>query len=405
MRVSRRTQVIAYLLCGLFSCQSNAAPNLQEVINIDGVTIFRDHQENDVFYYHKSARKLAERGNKPDFHYSVNRYLGNIQTGDSDAFWVRGVIKFSTRSGFLETDYEQVRQQLGLRYSVSARLLAAPVIDSYNRLVYATIESSKEQAFNGELEGGRARVDSTGESTGESTRISSDLSSNVPKGRIFAASYQRFTIGVSGNDANLFWDNFAHDNLTLSLAYGWNVSGKIQDESDNWVDSSYQINNSLPINVSAKTYPSLFKKNELWQRINHAYSSVKLMCYDFINEIESDLYYVNVELRFKTKRNQFYTQSIKFTADSDSFETDIDFALAGDIKQGYEYRIRRLSNQGELSKTEWIKSTTPWLDVSASGPYFEVPQHDKAQQLEQKTQYQQKSQYDQSQAELEEASL
>jgi hypothetical protein len=379
---TRQTKVIACLLCSLsvclFSGQSNAAPNLKEVINIDGVTVFRDHQDSDVFYYHKSARKLAKRDNKPDFHYSVNRYLGNIQTADSDAFWVRGVIKFSTRSGFLETDYEQVRQQLSQRYGVSARLLAAPVIDSYNRLVYTTIESSKEQAFNGELEGGQARD------------VSGDESANVvPSGRIFAASYQRFTIGVSGNDANLFWENFAHDNLTLSLAYGWSVSGKIQDESDNWVDSSYQINNSLPITVSAKTYPSLFSKNELWQRINHAYSSLKLMCYDFINAIESDLYYVNVDIRFKTRRNQFYSQSIKFTADDDAYETDIDFALAGDIRQGYEYRVRRLSNQGALSKTGWLKSTTPWLDVSATAPYFQAPQLDQAPQRNQSPQHQQ----------------
>jgi hypothetical protein len=376
MRANRQIQIVACLsyslfIC-LFSCKSNAAPDLKEVINIDGVTVFRDHQQSDVFYYHKSARKLAERNNKPDFHYSVNRYLGNLQTGDSDVFWVRGVIKFSTRSGFLETDYEQVRQQLSLRYGVAARLLAAPVVDSYNRLVYATIdapkgETSNEKAFNGELEGGQTHVGSA------------DESANTSTGRIFAASYQRFTIGVSGNDANLFWENFAHDNLTLSLAYGWTVGGKIQDESDNWVDSSYQINNSLPISVSAKTYPSLFSKNELWQQINHAYSSVKLMCYDFINVIETDLYYVNVDIRFKTKRNQFYTQSIKFTADSDSYETDIDFALAGDIKQGYEYRVRRLSNQGELSKTQWLKSTDPWLDVSATDPYFQAPQHKQSQ--------------------------
>jgi len=374
MPAVRRTQLIAWFVFALFVGQTNAAPNLKQVINIDGVTVFRDHQKSDVFYYHKSARKLAERDNAPDFHYSVNRYLGNIQTGDSDAFWVRGVIKFSTISGFLETDYEQVRQQLSQRYEVSASLLAAPVVDSYNRLVYATIENSNEQAFNGELEGGQTRVGAADEST------------NVSTGRIFAASYQRFTIGVSGNDANLFWDNFADDNLTLSLAYGWSVIGKIQDESDNWVDSSYQINNSLPISVSAKRYPSLFSKNELWQRINHAYSSVKLMCYDFINAIETDLYYVNVDIRFKTKRNQFYTQSIKFTADSDSYETDIDFALARDIKQGYEYRVRRLSNQGELSKTKWLKSTTPWLDVSATDPYFQAQQNDQAQtELEETT--------------------
>jgi len=339
-----------------FSYPMHAAPDLQRVTKIDGVTIIGDHEDSRIYYYLKSEKRLSERDGAPDFRYSVNRYIGKKLTGDEDAFWVRGVIKFSAESHFQNTDLQRISDQLASRESHSVVLKSAPILDSYNTLVYATIAQNESEPFAGELSGG------------ETTEFESDNEDDQALGqRVFGAQMQRFTIGLSGNDANLFWENFERNNLSLSLAYGWRINGVIKDQSDAWVPSSYQVSNSLPIQVSFEQYPQLFSKNELWQRVNFAHTGIKVMCYDFINLNNTDLYYVNVELRFMTLRGQHYTREVKFRADSDIYEQDIEFALANDTKDGYEFRIRRMTNEGEMIRTDWQSGTEAWLDVSLSG--------------------------------------
>ena len=342
------------LLAMLLSAPAAAKPDLQQIITIDGVTLVRDHQNHQVFYYLKSHKKLAVKNGMPDFNYAVNRYLGKQQTGDEGEFRVRGVIKFSVITSFIDTDYKQLTEKLEARYGGAITLKAAPIKDSFNRLVYATIEGQENQKFEGVLEGGHDR---------EEFKAQAENST----GRIFGSAHQRFTIGLAGKDANLFWENFARDNLSLSLAYGWTIDGVILDKNDQWVPSSYQVNDSLPIDVSIQKYPGLFTKNELWQNLQFAYTKLKIMCYDFINLEKTDLYYVNVEVRFKTMRDRNYVEEVKFTADGDLYERDISFELANDIKDGYQYRVRRLTSEGEMIRSKWQHSKTPWLDVSLSG--------------------------------------
>lgn len=346
-----------------------AAPNLQAVSNIDGVTIIADHENPRAFYYLKSSQHLATRENRPDFRYSVNRYIGKKVTGDEDVFWVRGVIKFSTESHFSQTNLSEIGKTLETRLGQPVTLAAAPIKDSFKKLVYATIDTKDNLDFSGELSAGL-----------ESQEVL-DSADDIRQ-RLFGSRKQRFTIGLSGNDANLFWENFERDNLSLSLGYGWTIPGVVKNENDEWIASEYQVNNSLPIRVSIQQYPQLFSKNELWQRVSFAHSGLKIMCYDFINLEHSDLYYVNVEVRFNTLRDQQYTKEVKFRAGTETYEQDISFELANDIKGGYQYRVRRLTNDGEMTRSEWINDAAAWLDVSLSAAALTELEKNQDEELE-----------------------
>lgn len=347
-----RSCAISALL--LFAQSVFAAPNLQDVRQFPGLIIFSDHLKSDTFYYIRNVKHLATKEQRPDFQYHLNRYLGHKQLGNQNEFWVRGVLKFATTSDTSQSSYQELKESLSLETNRNVKLLAAPVTDSYNKVIYATIESNEGENFNGELDGGHVSSVSSGKE-----------SSNDGK-KIFSSDAQRYTIGLTAHDAELFWQNFERDNLALSLSYGWSVKGVIKDASDEWVDSDYAIGNSLPITVSPKDYPELFKRNELWQRLQFAHRNLMVMCYDFINVENSDLYYVLVDVRFPTLRKQLYQESIKFTAGSGIYEKVIPFELANDIKEGYEYRVRRLSIDGQLTQSDWLKSSSAILDVSAS---------------------------------------
>lgn len=319
--------------------------------------IFGDHQQPDIFYYLRSSKRLVQQDQGPDFQYHLNRYIGHRQTGNKDQFWVRGVIKFSTTSDFEDSSYQAVREQLSSEIEGDAKLLSAPVSTSYNRLVYAKIESDDSSEYAGELAGGVVSGNDQMADQGNGAETEGTISGSLK---------QRYTIGLTALDAELFWENFHNDNLNLSLSYGWTVAGMILDANDHWVASQYQINDVLPITVSPREYPQLFNRNELWQRLQFTHSNLLVMCYDFINAQQTDLHYVLVQVRFPTLRDQYYSESTKFTAGSAEYEKTLKFQLANDIKKGYEYRVRRLAVDGRLTQTEWIASNNAMLDVSAS---------------------------------------
>jgi len=351
----RAITAVGLVTCCTLMNYALAAPNLQDVRVQPGLIIISDHQKRDVFYYLFTGKQLLKKNDAPVFIYHLNRYLGHQQTGNRDEFWVRGVIKFSTTAATEQGSFQKARQNLITQNKRTIKLLAAPVHDSYNRLIYATVESDGIEGTNGELEGGFV-----------SEQNSENPAAKDTQGTLYGSRVQRYTIGLTAHDAELFWEKFHDNSLILSLAYGWSVKGMIRDLNNQWVESEYAFGDTLSIDVSPSEYPDLFSRNELWQRLRYAHSNVLVMCYDFINAENTDLYYVAVELRFPTTRNQFYKESVKFTADSDSYEKSLSFKLANDIKQGYEYRVRRLTTEGELIQSDWMTSSNAFLDVSAS---------------------------------------
>jgi hypothetical protein len=342
----------------------SADPNLQDVTTIGGVKLFRDHQNKRVFYYLKAEKRLAQKDDLPDFHFDVNRYIGNVTTDDADAYWIRGVIKFQTSSAFIDTSYQALLDELSLRHGAGIDLRAAPVRDSYNKLVFETIADVEDGPNSGEFDGGL--ITSVDESGGEAPAEN--------KRRRFGSDRQRFTIGLESLDANFFWENFDRDNLILSLAYGWDVSGVIPDEEDGWTESTYSVANALPIEVSPSKYPSLFARNELWQKVKFAHSNVMVMCYDFINVEETDLYYVIVELRFETLGKGRYQEKVKFVANSHEYEKRIRFQLVNELETGYEYRVQRLFEDGTSADLGWQVGDKPFLDISMTVDELEARQ-------------------------------
>jgi len=354
--------VISLTIASMSLCLNlaQASPNLSSIKSFkefQGIKFFQDHKDENLFYYVETKKHLVIKDGKPKFQYVMNRFIGNRLTENKDEFSVKGIVKFQIETNSVNINQTKLQSLLNSIHPGKIILKRAPITNTFNKLTYALVNSIDGKEDNGEIDGGFVSDES------EDT-LSSKEEESTKKFNILAARKQRFTVGLDSHDANLFWEGFTNNKLILSLGYGWEISGVIADINNVWKKDTLLISDSMAIDVSYDKYPELFKKNELWQRVKHAYSTILVDCYDFINAEYSDLYYVKVELRFTTLRKQQYVESVKFTADSDEYEKNVRFKQVNDIENGYEYRIRRLFNNGDQSKSAWIQASNRVIDAS-----------------------------------------
>lgn len=351
---ARTALVSSTVLTIMTTTQAIADPNLNQRFEIDGVTLFPDQSKSGLFYYAPLGLRIAHRDGKPIFAYNVFRYVGRHETGDAGVFRVRGVLTFDAVR-IENTDLlRKVLNKLHKR-RVNARLQPAPIKKFRSKLIYKTIEgdskpdhsnNTQSSNNNGVIEGGISKP------------IDVDQEGNWEE--------RGFTIGLKPKTTELFWDNFANNRLQISLSYDWKLLGVVPDEAEkgNWRVKTIDDTDTLPIEVSMRDYPSLFKRVETWQKLDMGHTNVVVLCYDFINEVVTDLYSVSVDVMFRTLRNQDYVETVKFTSSDDAFEKQISFRLAKDIDEGYKYRIHRIYKDGRVDTTAWKEFKGQQLDVT-----------------------------------------
>lgn len=343
------TRGLLIFLPALIVIRLEAAPNIGEPVVLEGAILFPDHVNNNVVYYLNKHLAIDHIDGEPDFRFMLNRYMGQSILGDREDFSVRGIIKFSVNPNSDGLRYTDLKSEAQSLYKKNIDLKPAAVKDSYRKLIYKTIEESIGR------DGLENRVIAQGE-----FEIKNNDSQLVQSN--FEKEY--FSLALQNNDAELFWNGFENDHLLLSLSYGSTLKGLELDKNGAWIEAEYSFDNSLPIKVSKELYPGLFKRIELWQDINAAHSSVTIHCYDFLNGGDDTLYRVDVDIRFKTPANKFYEQTVRFSATEDDYDRKIDFSLANDIQKGYEYRVSRLTMDGEKYQTDWMQAKGAFLDVS-----------------------------------------
>lgn len=328
-----------------------AAPDLKAAFDLNGVRVFPDHLRHKVFYYSPLGLRLSQVDDMPAFRFDLFRYMGRKETGDASAFRVRGILSFEA---------EQIRdidliKRMGnhlRRTRPGATLRPAPIERFQSELIYKTVEIEEGDSIEtGTVEGGVSKTldnDDAGDKSGGNW-----------KSRLF-------TIGLEPLTAELFWDNFEKERLQLSLSYHWTIHGVVKDDSQGgaWQESTTDIANTLPMNISMSEYPNLFRRIETWQKIGVAHTNLIVTCYDFINETQADLYSITAEVMFKTLRNQDYVEKVRFTEDDIEYEKQISFRLAKDLDAGYQYRIKRIFRSGEVKRTKWKRHDGQVLDVT-----------------------------------------
>jgi hypothetical protein len=149
----------------------------------------------------------------------------------------------------------------------------------------------------------------------------------------------------------------------VSVSIEETVAG-MRKTGDEWADSETALGWTIPVAMDMATHPDHFQKIDLGGRMTMGYTGLDIFCFDFIENLDENLYAKIVEVSIPTTgRNLVETVTFK---DDGEYRSRIDFKLARDLDQPYRYRISRVGQDGVRDIGRWEeKRGETLLDITA----------------------------------------
>ncbi len=314
------------LIIFLSSGTCPAAPDLGTYDDINGTRIYQDHQDRSLWYISPSRPSLNIRGDKsPDYGLSLYRYIGRKGTGDAGDFWVKGVLTFgidrSKESG-LNAGIRKVLREKGISIS---RLKSIPVSSSRVKIIF----SDHEQVFENGLRWKTGTM----------------------------------VIPLDKDNAEILWGAVEKGQTLVSVAFEETLTG-VKKTGDEWGPSATSLSFTMPVEMDMNAFPDKFKKLDLGGRMKVGYTGLDVFCFDFIEDLDENLYAKMVEVSIPTTGRDL-VETITFKEGGD-YSSRIEFKLAKDLDIPYRYRIIQVYKDGTQNISPWKqKSGETLLDITA----------------------------------------
>lgn len=309
-----KTFILLILLLIISGANCLAEPDLGVYDDIEGTRIYQDHKNQSIWYLSPAKPILNTREDKtPDYGLSLYRYLGRKGTGDSGSFWVKGVLTF----GFDRSQEGlsgKIRKALRGKGITSPRLKSMPVSASRVTLIFADQEQVRENNLRWK--------------TGT------------------------MVVPLDSVKAEILWDAVEKGQVLVSVAFEETLTG-VNKKEDDWQPDTTSLTWTIPVEMDMKAHPDHFSKMDLGGRMKVGYTGLDVFCFDFIENLEENLYAKIVEVAIPTTGRDL-VETVTFKQDSD-YRNRIEFKLAKDLDQPYRYRILRVYNDGSQKDSPWLK--------------------------------------------------
>jgi hypothetical protein len=303
-----------------------AAPDLEMFRDIDGIRVYRDHEKRNIWYISPGPPMLEKRQDgSPAYSFDIYGYIGTKGTGDSGEFRVRSVLSLGITRANDPKKNTKIKKTLKSSFGGTIRLRSMPVSSASGRLLFADNEMTWSQ---GTRWGGKTLV-----------------------------------LPLNSNMAQLLWDAAEVGQTLISVVIEENMPGMKTIDGKKEKNETV-VSWTLPIELNMKAYPDNFAKTELGGRMVRGYTGIDVFCYDFLEELEPDLYAKIVEVAIPTTGRPLVKEII-FKEDTD-YRARIDFELAKDLDKPYRIRITKIFKDGTKEQMPWeTKTGETLLDITA----------------------------------------
>ncbi|MFP3869530.1 MAG: hypothetical protein ACLFVT_01440 [Syntrophobacteria bacterium] len=314
------------LLLILPAAQAWASPDLGSYRDIQGVRLYRDHQNRQLWYLAPAPPALGTREDgEPDYGLDLFRYLGRKGTGDQGSFWLRGMLSLGIvreRSPDITAPIRRALQSAGFHH---LRLRSMPVATARVRLLFADQMQSWTQ---GSRWGSR-----------------------------------QLRLSLDRDMAELLWDAVEAGQTLVSLAVEEHLAG-LRHRDGEWEEAETIASWTIPIQLDMEAYPGRFRRTELGGRMSKGYTGIDVFCFDFVENLDTNLYAKIVEVAIPTAGRDL-VERVTFRESSD-YRARIEFKLAKNLDEPYRVRVIKIFKDGRRSTTPWSdKGGESLLDVTA----------------------------------------
>ncbi len=314
------------ILIVLLPALALAAPDLGTYRDIEGVRVYQDHAKKNIWYVSPSDLHMALREDKtPDYALDVFRYHGRSGTSDQGKFLVHGILSIAITREQPPGRSRAIRTVLSKAGIKNPRLSTMPVAGADIKLMFADQGNSWQQKSRW---GGRQLV-----------------------------------LPLEPEMTEVLWQAVENGQTLMSLSVSEQLQG-MRLEDKEWQEARTSLAWTLPIDMNMAAHPDKFRKTDLGGRMSHGYTGIDVFCFDFIEELDADLYAKVIRVAIPTTGREL-VEEITFRDDG-KYRFRIDFKYAKGMDWPYRVQVVRVMRDGSRQTGEWMKKQgESMLDVTA----------------------------------------
>ena len=349
---------------------------------IEDVIIYKDVLDSSLYYYAPSKLQLVlDESGKPDFQMLKMRYIGTQCSNDE---------AFSHTTNLVQLRIEIPAQQKKVLDKIKSKLGK----NSKLKPIRITgIESKLLVPVKG--------IDSVAKSKviGQTTNASADGKEGLSTSKSYW-SERMFSFNLTDKETMVLETQISDKTLALSFNYSFyakttnplddtvlkgpqGLVDKINEDIEKILLDRVIESDAFEILIDTEKWPDLVKEIDINESVPPAYAAVEVKCFDFCENLRSDLYLKIIEV---STRSVDDTKDIAIEAKFYSKQPEINtkhihFPYAVLVGEPFKYRITELSLKGVKKLGEWqftdtcsaiIDITTPAEQLTAEKFIMEI---------------------------------
>lgn len=372
---------------GLLSVQcagkANAFPDFYSRSIIQGVVIYQDaHLPHQYYYVPKGLKVIQEANGQPGFRFVQMRYTGSRVRADQGSTRFKSLLQI--RVGIENIDskvYETVENELSQQAGLMVTLSPLPLQRIEAVLVFASVNAqnvSKKHVVTGGF---------------------MDLPQETEEDPVLWKE-RVFTLRLDNYTSQAFWDTFQKGQSQLSVAFSYYAYGTYKEDAGSMqvnatnqgevllgkimendsleqamqahfqevladmdkqagIQTRIVLTDAFQFTINPQQYPGLMEKADINEYASSSYSLLDVYCYDFNNQIRTDLHAKKVEIKATGVNGKSVITTVMFREkEPDLYVSSIRFAHAVRMDLPYQYRVIEISKVQGIHPGQWITRTS-----------------------------------------------
>ena len=383
-------QTYLYIFLWMLPAFLIAQPVLSTRQQIEGVDIYPDFKQEDVYYYAPAKLTLGTDPNgKPQFQLVQMRYTGTACANDQGDKHFLNLAQFTVKMVPIETAVLSSIQASLKKGRITPELRPIPIryIESY---LVAPVGKNPE---------GQEQFKRIGSNGGFEADASSASGKTYWHERVF-------TLKLENYESQILWKQVSEGSLSISFGYAFyadavlgrrvetvlsgdsSFTSQMEDaaeaaamvaDEDTTVSPQIIRSNAFPIYIDVEKWPESLKKLDINEGMPPAYPALQIACYDFSDELRPDLALKKIEVEAIGVGGQpLKPVSVRFSPGKAELNNlNLHFPFAVRMDRPMRYRVIEFTRAGERSMSSWTEkeSCSELIDITTKKEKNDLVRH------------------------------